>query len=485
MVFSSTIFLFLFLPLLLPLYLLAGRWGRNYVLLLGSLFFYYWGETVYVLLMLFSISINYGFGLLIDARQHRGKDGRIFLIAALCLNIGLLAFFKYANFFIDNLNTLTMLIGISPVEMAPVHLPIGISFFTFQAMSYVVDLYRGEVKAEKNPFNVALYISLFPQLIAGPIVRYHDISQQIRCRQTRLEDIVSGSRRFIIGLGKKVLIANVLGRTADYIFSLPTDRVPMGLAWIGACAYTLQIYYDFSGYSDMAIGLGRMFGFHFLENFQYPYTARSIREFWRRWHISLSTWFRDYLYIPLGGSRGSAWRTRFNLITVFFLCGLWHGASWTFVTWGLFHGLFLALERTPFGSRLLPKTPRPLRHLYVMLVVIAGWVIFRADNISYGVSYIGAMCNPLTPFLYNSQIFLCINNEFWFIFIIAIIASAPVYRLLESGLQNMTRRSLPLYASIIKPCAYIANTCFLALVLVYSIASILGGAYNPFLYFRF
>ncbi|MBE0586337.1 MAG: MBOAT family protein, partial [Desulfofustis sp.] len=331
MVFSSTIFLFVFLPLVLLSYMVAGRKFRNVILLAASLLFYAWGENVFVLLMLISIALNYCFGLLIDHSQQRGWSGKIPLILALLTNLGLLGFFKYANFLIDNLNTILINLDFEPVEMQAVHLPIGISFFTFQALSYVIDLYRGQASVQKSPINVALYISLFPQLIAGPIVRYHDVAEQIVHRTTRFDDFTYGIRRFIIGLGKKVLVANVLGRTADYMFSLPADSIPAGLAWLGAVSYTLQIYYDFSGYSDMAIGLGRMFGFRFLENFNYPYAAQSIREFWRRWHISLSSWFRDYLYISLGGNRHGATRTYVNLMIVFFLCGLWHGASWTFV----------------------------------------------------------------------------------------------------------------------------------------------------------
>lgn len=486
MVFSSTIFLFLFLPLVLCAYFLAGHRVRNLVLLTASLFFYAWGENIYVLLMLASILINYVFGLLIDRARRRGRRGKKAVSWAIALNLAFLGFFKYGNFLVDNLNRILSWLHIQPVTVAPIHLPIGISFFTFQAMSYVIDLYRDEVKVEKNPINIALYISLFPQLIAGPIVRYHDIASRIRQRVTTTTDLTIGIRRFIIGLGKKVLVANVLGRTADYLFTIPASQLPLGLAWIGALAYSLQIYYDFSGYSDMAIGLGRMFGFHFLENFNYPYISRSIREFWRRWHISLSTWFRDYLYIPLGGSRGSTARTYFNLITVFFLCGLWHGASWTFVVWGLFHGFFLILERTAVGN-MLKKLPSVLRYGYAMLVVVIGWVLFRADNFAYALGYIQAMFTPGREPLYNSQIFLHINNEFILTMLAALIGMTPLpaaimrkFSLGAAGSDESGSCSL-----LGRPVMAACQLAGLGAVYLYSVASIMGGAYNPFLYFRF
>lgn len=484
MVFSSTIFLFIFLPLVLLAYLLFGRKLRNFILLSASLLFYAWGENVFVLLMLVSITLNYIFGLWIDKAQSKGGRGRTPLVLAVAANLGLLGFFKYANFLTANLNTVLVKLEMTPITLDEVHLPIGISFFTFQALSYVIDLYRRESPVQKNPINIALYISLFPQLIAGPIVRYNTIAEQITERTTRIEDLFYGVRRFIIGLGKKVLLANVLGRTADYIFSLPPDRIPIELAWLGAIAYTLQIYYDFSGYSDMAIGLGRMFGFRFLENFNYPYVSRSIREFWRRWHISLSTWFRDYLYIPMGGSQKGVARTYANLLLVFFLCGLWHGASWTFVFWGLFHGCFLVLERIPPGKALLKIMPNVLRHIYVLVVVIVGWVFFRSETFSYALGYLQAMVSVGTPSLYNSQIFININNEFWLAFIIAIVCSAPVYPIFEKLADGLHRRTDD-PVSLLSKGSSVLNGCFLGFVFIYSVASLLGGDYNPFLYFRF
>lgn len=434
--------------------------------------------------MLVSIVLNYVFGLLIEKSQRLGKSGKIPLYLAISANLGLLCFFKYANFLVDNLNTLLIKLQIATIDLQEIHLPIGISFFTFQAISYIIDLYRKESPVQTNIINIALYISLFPQLIAGPIVRYHNIAEQIVKRSTSFEYLSYGIQRFIIGLGKKVLIANVLGRVADYIFSLPHDTIPIGLAWTGAIAYTLQIYYDFSGYSDMAIGLGRIFGFKFLENFNYPYISTSIREFWRRWHISLSSWFRDYLYIPLGGNKKGAIRTYINLLVVFFLCGLWHGASWTFVVWGLYHGCFLIAERLRFGIFLLQKMPTFIKHIYVGLVVIVGWVIFRAETFDYALGYLHAMFSLSTPAFYNSQLFLHVNNEFYVVLTIAIICSAPIYNTFKQLVDTWdVKKSLSgkFVSSVLSTC----NISFLGFVFFYSIASLMGGAYNPFLYFRF
>jgi alginate O-acetyltransferase complex protein AlgI len=367
------------------------------------------------------------------------------------------------------------------MDIGRVHLPIGISFFTFQALSYIIDLYRNETTVQRSLLNFALYKALFPQLIAGPIVRYRDVARQIERRTVSLHDFSSGVQRFIIGLGKKVLIANVMGRAADTIFATPAETLPATLAWIGAIAFMLQIYFDFSGYSDMAIGLGRMFGFHFLENFNYPYIARSIREFWRRWHISLSTWFRDYLYIPLGGNRHGAARTGANLLLVFLLCGLWHGASWTFLIWGVYHGFFLVLERVPVVGRLLDRLPAPLQHAYVLLVVLVGWVFFRADTFVHALAYLQAMVDFSRAPLFNSQLFLALNNEFSLTLVAAVIGSAPVFALLQRWRAGRPIVSAP----AVRWLAATAQVGSLGFVLVYSIAAVLGGAHNPFLYFRF
>ena len=481
MVFSSTIFLFFFLPLTLLAYFVVGPRGRNAILLAASLLFYAWGETVYLLVMLFSIAANYLFGLLIDRARQRGRRGGLAFACAVATNLGLLGFFKYANFLVDNLNPVLPVLGLAPMDIGRVHLPIGISFFTFQALSYIIDLYRNETTVQRSLLNFALYKALFPQLIAGPIVRYRDVAREIERRTVSLHDFASGVQRFIIGLGKKVLIANVMGRAADTIFATPAETLPATLAWIGAIAYMLQIYFDFSGYSDMAIGLGRMFGFHFLENFNYPYIARSIREFWRRWHISLSTWFRDYLYIPLGGNRHGPVRTGANLLLVFLLCGLWHGASWTFLIWGVYHGIFLVLERVPAVRRLLDRLPAPVQHAYVLLVVLVGWVFFRADTFAHALAYLQAMVDFSRPPLFNSQLFLALNNEFSLTLAAAVIGSTPVFMLLQRWRAG--RPIVP--APAMRWLAATAQVGSLGFVLVYSIAAVLGGAHNPFLYFRF
>ncbi len=469
MVFSSTIFLFFFLPLTLLAYFVVGPRGRNAILLAASLLFYAWGETVYLLVMLFSIAANYLFGLLIDQARQRGRRGGLAFVCAVATNLGLLGFFKYANFLVDNLNPVLPVLGLAPMDIGRVHLPIGISFFTFQALSYIIDLYRNETTVQRSLLNFALYKALFPQLIAGPIVRYRDVAREIERRTVSLHDFASGVQRFIIGLGKKVLIANVMGRAADTIFATPAETLPATLAWTGAIAFMLQIYFDFSGYSDMAIGLGRMFGFHFLENFNYPYIARSVREFWRRWHISLSTWFRDYLYIPLGGNRHGPVRTGANLLLVFLLCGLWHGASWTFLIWGVYHGIFLVLERVPAVRRLLDRLPAPVQHAYVLLVVLVGWVFFRADTFAHALAYLEAMVDFSRPPLFNSQLFLALNNEFSLTLAAAVIGSTPVFMLLQRWRTG--RPIVP--APAMRWLAATAQVGSLGFVLVYSIAAVL------------
>ncbi len=349
MLFSAATFLFLFLPVLLLLYFLCPRRLRNLLLLTASLLFYVWGEKTYVFVLLASIAVNYTLGLWLDGlRTARGR--RLAIALAVFANLGLLATFKYAVFLLQNCNVALAALHLAPLPVPNIHLPLGISFFTFHALSYVIDVYRGEVRALKDPIAFALYISFFPQSIAGPIVRYSDLATQLVRRRFFRAGFAEGVRRFIFGLSKKMLIANTLALPADAIFGLPPEGLSAGLAWLGITCYTLQIYFDFSGYSDMAIGLARMFGFDFKENFNYPYVSRSVTEFWRRWHMSLSSWFRDYLYIPLGGNRRGTIHTYFNLLAVFFLCGLWHGASWAFVGWGLYHGGFLVLERTRPGA---------------------------------------------------------------------------------------------------------------------------------------
>ncbi len=474
MVFSSIVFLFLFLPVVLTAYFLCPRSFRNYLLLAASLFFYAWGEMTFSVVMVGSIALNYVFGLWIDRARHT-RYARLPMILAILVNLQLLALYKYSTFFIDNLNAVLGLFGVAPSTTEGHHLPIGISFFTFQAMSYIIDVYREEAKPQKNPLNLALYIALFPQLIAGPIVRYQQIADEIVARHSRLDDVAEGIKRFIIGLGKKVLIANTVALGADQVFALPASELTTPLAWFAIVCYALQIYFDFSGYSDMAIGLGRIFGFHFLENFQWPYIAQSIQEFWRRWHISLSSWFRDYLYIPLGGSRGSTGRTAFNLITVFFLCGLWHGAAWNFVFWGLFHGAFLVLERGRFGA-FLARWPRVLRHSYVLVVVLAGWVFFRLESLSAA----GAFFRALSGFAEGSSLarplpLYCTPDIVMALFVGA-LAATPILPALRTYFAK--RQGIAPYLPYTSLAGHVA--------ILYACAVLLSAqTYNPFIYFRF
>ena len=476
MVFSSVTFLFFFLPLVLAIYLVLPLRGRNVFLMLASLLFYTWGEAEYVGIMVVSIASNYVCGRLLGRTSSPKKKRRV-LIGAVAINLGLLGAFKYANFLADNLNHLLATAGIGTLDIPQVHLPIGISFFTFQALSYVIDVYRGQSEVQRNPINLALFVSLFPQLIAGPIVRYHQVAEQITHRIVNYEKFQKGIQRFIIGLAKKVLIANTLAVTADQIFKLDPTSLPVATAWLGVICYTFQIYFDFSGYSDMAIGLGRMLGFDFPENFNYPYVAKSVREFWRRWHISLSTWFRDYLYIPLGGNRHGSTRTYVNLVLVFFLCGLWHGAVWTFVVWGLYHGFFLALERTAFG-KVLDRSWRPLRHIYTVLVFGAGWVVFRAETLTQaGQTYASLMGFADSPDArYGPGTYA--NPLVILVLLLGLVCSLPVLPILKEWLtaeRHETTRDL----------VQLVSSVFLLLLLLLCVLPLASGTYNPFIYFRF
>ena len=462
MVFSSTLFLFWFLPVVLIGDYLCGKKAKNYWLLLASLFFYSWGEPKYVLLMFTLIVINYICGLLL-ARDHN----RYLLCATVIFNLGILGYFKYFNFLMETVNAVLSLIGGQTVSLNQIALPIGISFFTFQIMSYVIDVYRGTVPPQKSLAKLALYISLFPQLIAGPIVRYSDVAAQIDERNVTLGGIYTGAVRFMIGLSKKVLLSNQMAAIADAAF-IQSDP-PALLAWMGAVAYALQIYFDFSGYSDMAIGLGKLFGFDFLENFNYPYISSSVKEFWRRWHISLSSWFRDYLYIPLGGSHCSREKTYRNLLIVFSMTGLWHGASWNFVVWGLWHGAFLILERV-LGNRF--RMPKWLGHIYTMLVVLIGWVFFRADTLGQAAVYLRSMAgNPLEGALYSLS---HLDREKVFFFALSLIFCLPAGKWINSRLGE-TSRSF----------AQTARDTALAAVFFVTILYVVSSGFNPFIYFRF
>lgn len=479
MIFSSTIFLFIFLPVVLLLYYIIPKkflTVKNILLLCASLFFYAWGEPVIIIVMLVSIFANYLFGLWIDkAKKTSDFQKRLSIIVTVIFNIGLLGYFKYFNFFVKNIN------GIFGTEFtSQIALPIGISFFTFQIMSYSIDVYFGNVKPQKQLFNLALYISFFPQLIAGPIVRYIDIEKQLEERSYNLGQIASGAQRFIIGLSKKILIANQVSIFADHAFN--ATSLTSVMAWVGAICYALQIYFDFSGYSDMAIGLGKMFGFEFLENFNYPYISNSVQNFWRRWHISLSSWFRDYLYIPLGGNRKGTFRTYINLLIVFAVTGLWHGASWSFVIWGLYHGVFLMLERGIWG-KVLKKLPYALTWLYSMIVVLIGWVIFRAEEMGKALEYIKSMFSFST----GGLAITLANLDIAIVIAIAggIIASAPIVLYIKKKLfgdeNHFACENLPLPKQIASYASIAGCIC----MLVMSIIFLTGSDFNPFLYFRF
>ncbi|QPA30482.1 MBOAT family O-acyltransferase [Thermaerobacillus caldiproteolyticus] len=471
MVFSNLVFIFVFLPLVLFFYYIVKDTFKNIILLIASLVFYAWGEPQYVFLMLFSILLNYFFGLGIHRYRNSLKIKKTILILSIVVNIAILGYFKYSGFLIDNLNEI---FG-TKWSIGELPLPIGISFFTFQSMSYVIDVYRNDAKVQKNIFSLALYVTLFPQLVAGPIVRYNDIEEQIQSRSINLEKFNEGIKRFIIGLSKKVLLANGFASIADTIFGTPTGELSVLTAWMGITAYTLQIYFDFSGYSDMAIGLGKMFGFDFLENFNYPYISKSVSEFWRRWHISLGSWFRDYLYIPLGGNRKGTIITLRNLLIVWTVTGLWHGASWTFMAWGFYYGILISLERFGF-LRFVSKLWAPLQHLYVVLIVMVGWVFFRADNFTYSVDYLKTMFGFSGSDLYDNT-FILFAHDNWFLFLIGIVFSTPILSKLTK-IEIKNTNSAVVFRSLFESATYMI---MLILVMIY----LVNSTYNPFIYFRF
>lgn len=426
---------------------------------------------MYVLVMLVSIVVNYNMAMAISAYNGQRKS-RIFLTLAICFNLSILMAFKYTNFITENISALT---GI-PINIPRIHLPIGISFFTFQGMSYIMDVYRDSTFARRKLSHVALYISFFPQLIAGPVVRFHDIADQIESRTETVEKMASGLRRFSLGLGKKLLIANAAGKIADMVFALDMPSCTTSEAWIGALAYSLQIYFDFSGYSDMAIGLGRLFGFEIMENFKHPYIARSIRDFWRRWHISLSSWFRDYLYIPLGGNRRGARRTYFNLSVVFFLTGLWHGAEWTFVLWGLFHGVFMILERT---GAIRPERfrPKPLANLYTLIVAVTGFVIFRSESLSQAGWMLTAMFARFSFGFRDAGLYaVLLSPANLAILAAACLAAMPVVHRIRDRASGSAALTAATNAA-----GYVFSFALLVLCLL----ALSLDTYNPFIYFRF
>ena len=489
MIFCSPVFLFAFLPLVLLSHAAAPRSWRNLVLLLWSALFYFWGERLFIGVLLVSIALNYGFGLALD--RAVGARRRAAIVAAVAVNLALLGFYKYAGFLTQNLDAALEALNLPGIPVVTPHLPLGISFFTFHALSYVIDVYRREVRARRNPVDFALYLAFFPQLVAGPIVRYHDISDQLDRRRESLDLAASGTERFVAGLGKKMLLANPAGEAADHIFGLAPDDLAPGVAWFGLACYTLQIYLDFSAYSDMAIGLARLFGFNFLENFDYPYCSRSIQEFWRRWHISLSNWLRDYLFIPLGGSRTTPWRVYLNLMIVFFLCGLWHGASWNFVVWGAVHGLFLILERLGL-AQLLEHLPAIVGHVYAMSVVMLAWVFFRAPDIGAALHYLAVMAGlQESPAATGIQAFL--DPPLLASLAVGVLASTPVFaRLTADWRARLTQRRGVVDPPIEQLRIAADGPAMLGLRLVALLAitvaatgRIAAGTYNPFIYFRF
>lgn len=470
MLFSSLTFLFGFLPILLILYFAVKHRGiKNLILLLFSLLFYAWGEPKYILLMIITIIVVYVFGLLIDKFDRDAKYflKKLSLIICIILVVGNLIFFKYTDFFIENIN----LIFKSNIKTLSIILPIGISFYTFQILSYIIDLYNKKIKVQKNFISLSLYVSLFPQLIAGPIVRYETIEDEIDNRKEKIDDIIKGTKRFIFGLAKKIIIANQMAIMADMIFNNHTSSYGTSIIWLGILAYTLQIYFDFSGYSDMAIGLGIIFGFHFLENFNYPYISTSVTEFWRRWHISLSSWFRDYIYIPLGGNRVSKIKWIRNILIVWLLTGFWHGASWNFIIWGLFHGLLLLCEKL-FLNKILKKLPKFISWLYTIIIIMIGWTIFRANDLSELLYFIKIM------FIYHKTDWPTIladnliNFNSIFFLLPAVVLSFPIFKKIQEKYSNNIIYTI------------IMNMILLGLLSI-CIVYLISSKYNPFIYFRF
>lgn len=472
-VFSSLLFLFIFFPIVLALYFITPKKFRNLVLFLSSLVFYAWGEPVYVVIMLFSTVVDYTHGMLVDRFKKAGDDkkAKLAVASSMIINLALLGFFKYSDFIIANINAV---FGTS-IGLLNLPLPIGISFYTFQTMSYTIDIYRGDAKVQKNIISFGAYVALFPQLIAGPIVRYQTIADQLDKRHENFDKFSYGITRFIMGLGKKVLLANNIGYLWSQISASPVSEISVLGAWLGIIAFTFQIYFDFSGYSDMAIGLGSMFGFKFLENFNYPYTSTSITDFWRRWHISLGTWFKEYVYIPLGGNRHGFAKQIRNIFIVWLLTGIWHGASWNFIVWGLYFGILLMVEKL-FLLKYLEKLPRVFGHIYTMLLVIISWVIFAFDSLSQGIDYIKAMFGGYgAPFVDMNTMYLGYTNAV--LILILIVACTDYPKKLYLKLKGFIDKH-DVVAAVIE------NIVMITIMLL-SVAYLVDASYNPFLYFRF
>lgn len=496
MVFSSLMFLFRFLPVVLALYFLAPRPARNAILFIMSLIFYAWGEPVYVVLMLFSTIVDYTHGRMVYRYKEKGelKKAKAWVASSMCINLLLLGFFKYADFLIENINLIP---GVE-LPLLNLALPIGISFYTFQTMSYTIDIYRGDALPQKNIISFGAYVALFPQLIAGPIVQYNTIAEQLRSRKETVDEFSAGILTFMVGLGKKVLLANNIGLLWDLISAKGSGEIPVLMAWLGITAYAFQIYFDFSGYSDMAIGLGRMFGFRFLRNFDYPYISRSITEFWRRWHMSLGSWFRSYVYIPLGGNRRGFGIQIRNIIIVWLLTGIWHGASWNFLVWGAYFGLLLIVEKL-FLLKFLEKH-KLLSHIYTIVLVWIGWAIFAFDSLGKGTEYIRAMFGLSGAGFVNTEtLYLAISYGIMLVILVA--ASTPFPRWCATKLKLITTEQKTTEVSgkeetvkteqrtsesrLVLNTRMIAQLLFVAGVFIISVAYLVDASYNPFLYFRF
>ncbi|MBO5238066.1 MAG: MBOAT family protein [Lachnospiraceae bacterium] len=479
MLFSSTTFLFVFLPVVLAVYFICPKKLRNVVLLISSLLFYAWGEPRYILVMLATILVNYILALVCASCKEKGKDkgAKAAVIGTIVFSIGMLAFFKYSNFFLTNFNgSIGKLAGVS-LPLLKVALPLGISFYTFQTLSYTIDVYRGEVKPQKNILNLATYVCLFPQLIAGPIVRYQTVAKELEERQESVSQFGEGVRRFVVGLGKKVLLANTAGSVFDAIGAMGDSQVSVALYWLASIAFTFQIYFDFSGYSDMAIGLGKMFGFTFLENFNYPYISKSITEFWRRWHISLSTWFKDYIYIPLGGNRKGKVRTYLNLFLVWLLTGFWHGAAWNFILWGLYFFVLLMIEKAGL-KKLLEKAPSFISHCYALFFINFSWVIFSYDSMDT----LGMVCKRMfgfggIPFWNSTSTYYLLS--YLAVFLIMAIAATPFPKKCVAWIGERLPERGKTVLGIVAECAGLLVVLFLAT------SCLASDAFNPFLYFRF
>lgn len=466
MVFSSTIFIFLFFPLVLLFYFLAPKKIKNYVLLAFSIIFYLFGGPKYLILLISVVLIDYIGAILIEKTNKR----KLFLALTIIANLSVLIYFKYTGFFLENINSLFNL----SIKVPKTILPIGISFYTFQSMSYVIDVYRRKVNLQKNFFMLLLYVSLFPQLVAGPIVRYETIEKELKIRTTSFEDFEYGIRRFILGLAKKVIIANQMGLLADTIFE--SNNLTSPIAFLGGLSYMFQIYFDFSAYSDMAIGMGRIFGFHFLENFNFPYISKSITEFWRRWHISLSSWFRDYVYIPLGGNRKGVKRHVLNMLIVWTLTGFWHGAEWNFILWGLYYFIFLVLEKYVLNN-FLEKMPTFLRHVYTLIIIYFGWIIFRCDSLSLLVSFLKSLLSFNITKVSLNELSIYIES-YWVYFVLAFIFQTPIYYKVVEKIEKMKNNNLKVILTVIHYVILIGLFIVTIMFLAYS-------SYNPFIYFRF